>query len=120
MLKTCIVVGLVAMAIAREPLWQPAGPPELHIAYASFVGRIELAPEAPTAVKLTTPDGDVVLVPNRFEAVVAELGGRDVEVEGLLLGMGEHVLLWIEAIHWNRAPDEPSPPLRSRDRKISI
>jgi hypothetical protein len=120
MFRFCIVLGLVAVAIAHAPLRQPTRPPpELHFAYANLVGEIEPWPEAPTAVKLTTAEGEVVLLPNRFEALVGALGGREVEVEGLLIAIGEHVLLWIEAIHWEGATSEP-PLLRPRPREIPL
>jgi len=117
-----LALGLLTTvaAGALQPL-RPAASPELGIAYVSFVGRIEPGPDAPEAVILATPDGEIVLLPNRFEVLVAELGGHEVEIEGLLLTIGQQPLLWIEAIHWNGSLDLPPRPIvRPQPREIPI
>lgn len=115
-----VLLAAAALVIARPPL-APAPPPELEIAYASFAGRIEASPDASAAVVLATPEGEVVLLPNRFDVLVAGLGGCEVEIEGLLLTIGRQPLLWIEAIHWRARPDEPARPLVPwRGREIAI
>jgi hypothetical protein len=115
-----VLLAGAAVAIARPPR-EAAPPPELEIAYASFAGRIEASPDAPAAVVLATPDGEVVLLPNRFDVLVAGLGGREVEIEGLLLTIGTRPLLWVEAIHWRARPEEPARTLvPRRGRQIPI
>lgn len=96
-----------------------AAPPDF--AYATFVGRVVLGPEAPAAVTVVTASGEIVLLPNRFEPLVAELAGRDVEIEGLLLTIGGTPVLWLEAIRSAGRERELSPPWRpSRAREIEV
>lgn len=96
-LASCSVAVWIAVA-TPQPVPPRAGP-ALEIGYAEFVGRIGVDPAgAPADRVLQTPDGDIALLPNRFEDMVGWLAGREVEVEGLVLTIARRPMLWIEAI----------------------
>jgi hypothetical protein len=87
------------MGMAVVMATQPAGRadrPHLDVAYTVLVGRIELRSDA--EVTLSTPAGPVLLLPNRYGVLVGDLGGCEVEIEGLLLTIERRPLLWIEGI----------------------
>jgi len=89
---------------------------DLAVEYVAYVGRIEVG--GGTEPSLATPDGAVLLLPNRYGVLVAELGGCEVEVEGLLLGR-RTPLLWIEAIRLVR-PDRRASEIVEPPREIPI
>lgn len=115
-------LGFAVMATIGGAVRRAADPaPPVDMAYATFVGRVVLAPGAPDAFRVVTASGAIVLLPNRFQPLVAELAGRDVEIEGLLLTIGGTPVLWLEAIRSPaREADEPPPWRPSRAREIEV
>jgi hypothetical protein len=88
--------GVLAAVSVLAPPDTRTLPPDLDVAYAVFVGRIELRAQAQAT--LATPAGRVQLLANRFGPLVRDLQGLEVEIEGLLLTVERRPLLWIEAI----------------------
>ena len=115
-------LGFVVTAVIGSALPPAADPePSLDFAYATFTGRVVLGPDAAASVTVQTASGEIVLLPNRFEPLVVELAGRDVEIEGLLLTIGGTPVLWLEAIRSpGRDRDVPPPWRPSRAREIEV
>ena len=113
--RILVLAAFVAgIALLGKPL--ATQPDEIAVEYVAYVGRIELGGGSePT---LATSDGAVLLLPNRYGVLVAELGGCEVEVEGLLLGRGRPVL-WIETIR-RVGPDRRAPESVEAPREIPI
>lgn len=109
----------IAAAIAVLGPPRPPAPP-VAVEYAALVGTIEVDAQPPSSIVLATAGGDVALVANRFEDVVAWLGGREVEVEGLLLTVAPTPLLWIEAVRVVGADGERVPLRAALGRRLQI
>ena len=115
---SCLVAVWLAITAPRPA--SPPAEPTLEIGYAQFVGRIDVDPGVSSSLILQTLDGDVALLPNRFEDLVGWLGGREVEIEGLVLTIAQRPMLWIEAIRLVGEREE-RPALRALPvRRIPI
>lgn len=109
----------VAAALAVLPPAAPPAPP-VAVEYAALVGTLEVGSRPASALVLATAAGDVALVPNRFEDVVSSLGGRELEIEGLLLTVDDTPLLWIEAVRVVGEHGERRPVRPTQGRRIAI